>query len=357
VCVGTALIATASGAQPVSIAWSTVGNSGNTADPASGYGAVGYEYRIGTFEVTNAQYTAFLNAVAASDPNELYNTNMGTDPRGGIIRTGSNGSYAYSVKSNMGNKPVNYVSWYDAARMCNWMTSGQGSGGTETGVYSLTGATSIATITRDLSNPSQVFIPSENEWYKAAFHQPASLGGDDDDYWLYATMSNTDPVVAVASITGDVANPGQEVVNYGNAADWNGQNGNVTTVGSAGNTSHYGSFDMNGNIWEWNETLIDAARGLRGGSFNLSEVGLRSSNRNFSSPSNETSFIGFRLAAPIPTPHCPPDTNSDGLLTPADFSAWIAAFNAMSTACDQNGDNACTPADFSAWIANYNAGC
>lgn len=54
---------------------------------------------------------------------------------------------------------------------------------------------------------------------------------------------------------------------------------------------------------------------------------------------------------------CLADTNGDGALSPADFSAWIAAFNAVSAACDQNGDGACTPADFSAWIANYNAGC
>jgi len=54
---------------------------------------------------------------------------------------------------------------------------------------------------------------------------------------------------------------------------------------------------------------------------------------------------------------CLADANGDGALTPADFTAWIAAFNAMSAACDQNSDGSCTPADFSAWIANYNAGC
>ena len=54
---------------------------------------------------------------------------------------------------------------------------------------------------------------------------------------------------------------------------------------------------------------------------------------------------------------CIADTNGDGVLSPADFSAWVAAFNAMSPACDQNGDGTCTPADFSAWVANYNAGC
>ena len=58
-----------------------------------------------------------------------------------------------------------------------------------------------------------------------------------------------------------------------------------------------------------------------------------------------------------PTPTCLADTNGDGILSPADFSAWVAAFNSMATACDQNGDGSCTPADFSAWVANYNAGC
>ncbi len=54
---------------------------------------------------------------------------------------------------------------------------------------------------------------------------------------------------------------------------------------------------------------------------------------------------------------CVADVNGDGMLSPADFTAWIAAFNAQSPQCDQNGDGSCTPADFTAWIANYNAGC
>lgn len=55
--------------------------------------------------------------------------------------------------------------------------------------------------------------------------------------------------------------------------------------------------------------------------------------------------------------HCLPDINSDGSLSPADFSAWVAAFNSGAPACDQNGDGSCTPADFSSWVTNYNAGC
>ena len=62
-------------------------------------------------------------------------------------------------------------------------------------------------------------------------------------------------------------------------------------------------------------------------------------------------------AGPVPESSCLADTNGDGVVSPADFSAWVAAFNTQSPACDQNGDGSCTPADFSAWVANYNAGC
>jgi sulfatase modifying factor 1 len=295
--------ASAASASTISMDWATVGDAGNAPDPTTGFGAVGYEYRIGTYEVTNAQYAAFLNSVAASDPNGLYNALMGSDPWGGITRSGSSGSYTYSVRENMGGKPVNYVSWYDAARMANWMTNGQGSGGTESGVYTFDGVNSISGITRDLSNPNQVFIPTEDEWYKAAYHQPFAQGGDADDYWLYATQSNSVPTIASATSIGDVANPGQDVVNYLIGADWNGQDGNVTTVGSAGSTSFYGAFDMNGNVWEWNETLIDSSRGLRGGSFASGlESSLRSSSRLSDFPADEFFSIGFRLASPVPAP-------------------------------------------------------
>ena len=63
------------------------------------------------------------------------------------------------------------------------------------------------------------------------------------------------------------------------------------------------------------------------------------------------------FAAGLTGNECVADVNGDGVLSPADFSAWVAAFNAGDPECDQNGDSVCTPADFSAWVANYNAGC
>jgi hypothetical protein len=130
----------------------TVGDPGNAAD-VTGYGAVGSEYRIGKYEVTIQQYTDFLNAVAASDPYSLYNSNMATDLNiAGIWREGSSGSYTYRVITDgidTGNRPITYVSWFDAARFTNWMQNGQltgtaGAASTETGAYTINGATSGA---------------------------------------------------------------------------------------------------------------------------------------------------------------------------------------------------------------------
>jgi sulfatase modifying factor 1 len=211
----------------VSIDYVTVGNPGNAADPQTGglYGAVSYTYRIGTYEVTNDQYTEFLNAVAKTDTYGLYIIDMGSaSARGGITRSGSPGGYVYTVKTNMGDKPVNFVSWYDAARFTNWLGNGQGNGSTETGAYTLSGDTGIIT-----KNAGATFwIPSEDEWYKAAYYDPSK--GGTGGFWQYPTKSDSAPEIAAADATGSVSNPGANVANYTLGADWNAQNGNVTTT-------------------------------------------------------------------------------------------------------------------------------
>lgn len=95
---------------------------------------------------------------------------MNSSPLGGITRSGTSGSYSYSVKTGFGDKPVNFVSFWDAARFTNWLTSGN----TETGVYRLNNVTNPVnnTITRDATAWANggVAIASENEWYKAAYY-------------------------------------------------------------------------------------------------------------------------------------------------------------------------------------------
>ena len=112
-------------ASAVTMEWVTVGNTGNACDTqAQGcFGAVSYRYRISKYEVTNAQYAEFLNAVAATDPKELYDTSMGSG-FGGITRSGSSGSFTYSAIVGRENKPVNFVSFYDSLRFSNWLDNG-----------------------------------------------------------------------------------------------------------------------------------------------------------------------------------------------------------------------------------------
>ncbi len=307
VCAATAVLPAAA---QVEIEWVTVGNPGNPADPLTTLGDVDYEYRIGATEVTNEQYAEFLNAVAASDPNQLYNPSMGSDPRGGIARSGADGSYTYAVRPNMGDKPVNFAGWFDAIRFCNWLTNGQGSGDTESGAYTL-GSNPF----RAPSAAGAVFLPNEEEWYKAAYYQPSSMGGDADNYWLYATQSNAETTPATATAIGDVANPGAGVTNRSRFASWDDQFGHVTTVASAGNTSPSGAFDMNGNVSEWVETTIDTARflkGTRGGSWRLGSVNQRSTTREGLVIDRETEDVGFRVASLVPaTDPCPADIADD----------------------------------------------
>jgi len=103
ICVALCLIRS-SWAKAVTMSWSTIGNPGNASDftgagasggagPNGFVGDVNYTYKIGTYEVTNAQYVEFLNAKAASDPLGLYNTEMTTHPFGGITRSGASGSF------------------------------------------------------------------------------------------------------------------------------------------------------------------------------------------------------------------------------------------------------------------------
>jgi sulfatase modifying factor 1 len=294
-------------AHAVTIDWVTVGDPGNAAD-TTGYGAVTESYRIMKFEFTNSQYVAFLNAVDpdGNNPNFVYNDSMGSNARGGISFTdGAASGSKYAAKTNMGDKPVNYVSWWDAARVANWLQNGQGSGSTETGAYTLNNATSGNAPA--VNSGAQFYIPTENQWYKAAYYKGGSTNAG---YWDYATQSDTAPTAVTADGTGDgSAGSTGNFANFATAADWNGQNGNVTTVGTNGGPSAYGAFDMSGNVYEWNDldglAASGSSRGLRGGNWTTNSAlafRLSSSFRFTDGPSNEFSYYGFRLASPVAVP-------------------------------------------------------
>jgi len=290
-----------------------VGNPGNPGElsgaGAGGYGSdaivgsVDYPYWIGKYGVTNTQYTEFLNAVAATDTYGLYNTDMWSIIYGcQIERTGSSGSYTYTVAADRANRPVNYVSWGDAARFANWLHNGQPTGAqglstTEDGAYFLNGATNQSALMAIMRQSDATwFLPTENEWYKAAYHKNDSITGN---YWDYPTASDSEP-------SNDLINP--DPGNNANFADYSGLTIGgpyyTTVVGEFENSeSPYGTFDQGGNLLEWNETAIHAGltRGLRGVSWAQGLGYSRASVRNSDLPMNENEITGFRVAS-VPEP-------------------------------------------------------
>jgi formylglycine-generating enzyme required for sulfatase activity len=296
-----ALAVTCIPAHAVPIDWVPVGDPGNIAD-TTGYGAVAESFRIMKFEWTNSQYVQFLNAVdpTGTNPYDIYNGSMEGDVWGGIILTSDapEGS-KYTAKVNMGDKPVNYVSWFDAARVANWLHNGKGSAGTETGAYTLNGAIRG---NAPAVNPGATFsIPTEDQWYKAAYYKG---GGTVAGYWIYPTMSDSGPTAVLAGTTG-IGSAGDtgNFANYDFGADWNGENGNVTTVGSNGGPSAYGAFDMGGNVHEWNDLtglIAGPARGTRGGDFGGDGGWLTIWDRQSFDPTFEHFGYGFRLASSNP---------------------------------------------------------
>jgi formylglycine-generating enzyme len=286
-----------------------VGNPGNTGEQSrlasygdsQYYGAVAYTYNIGKYDVTNAQYVAFLNAVAMTDTYGLYNAAMTSLANGGIIQNGSSGGYTYTSKAGYANMPVVAVTWYDSLRFCNWLTNGQLTGAednttTERGVYTLTGKSSVNALPdHSTLTGSKYFLPTEDEWYKAAYHKNDGITGN---YYLYATGANTVPVRAAPSGTPNTANYLSVVSGYDGTSSGN----HLSDVGAyGGSASPYGTFDQNGNLWQWDEAGNDSSRGLRGGSFDDSADHMVSSFLYGHSPTSVGSIVGFRVAG-VPEP-------------------------------------------------------
>jgi formylglycine-generating enzyme required for sulfatase activity len=299
------LLLIASSASAVTMAWTPIGNPGNAGDTSPGSyapcgtygnqpcGAVLYAYQIGTYDVTNAQYAEFLNAKAKSDPLGLWIANMGepggsTGSYGGITRSGVSGSYAYSAIAGHENMPVNFVSWYGALRFANWMNNGQGNGDTETGSYTLNGTNSsegAGSVPRNAG--ATIVLPTQDEWYKAAFYNPSS-----SSYFAYPASSNTPPTCSAPTAAPNHANCDDAV-------------GDFTQVGSyTGSASPYGTFDQGGNIAQWIESLyLDYYAQARGATFGALPLSL-AANQGPSYggyPTDRSSGIGFRLAM-IPEP-------------------------------------------------------
>jgi len=244
-------------------------------NPTSGYGIVNNDYCIGKFEITNDQWTKFVN--------------IHGKPRG-------NPSTAYDREAYWtgGNRPTNCVSWYEAAQFVNWLNTSTG----HQKAYNFTGTQGTNSYTFDIWDSSEAwggtnlyrhkdayyFLPTEDEWVKAAYWNGSTLQ-------TWAMLNDACPVKGVDS-------------NYGGSGGpWN--------VGS-GSEELNGTFDMMGNVFEWIEDSwwsperypASSSHIYRGGSnaiYGGAIEGLMSSTRYDGSADSEVSNIGFRVAS-VPEP-------------------------------------------------------
>jgi formylglycine-generating enzyme len=266
-----------SGTDTFTIDFVRIGSAGNAAD-TTGYGAVPYEYRVGAYEVTQ-------DAVTKAMASGLADVTAG---------------------EWTGNQPVAPFSWYEAAAFVNWLNTSSG----KTAAYDLTfssGSWSMALWSSEQAwtaggtnlyrnKNAFYFLPSENEWYKAAYYNAAGT-----NYFLYPTASNTDPI-AVASGT----DAGTAVYNFAGLQP--------AAVTNAGGLSPVLTMGQGGNVSEWMESAFDGTnssasqdRAILGGNYQsfwypgLTTNPCLSSARGIGVPSNEIRSVGFRVAS-VPEP-------------------------------------------------------
>jgi hypothetical protein len=248
-----------------------IGNTGNAADTTS-YGAVPYEYRASIYEISEDA----------------------------IIRATNSGMANVTAGPWTGNQPAATINWYEAAAFVNFLNTSSG----KTAAYDLAWDGSAWSMNLWSSEQAWTaggtnlyrnkdayyFLPSENEWYKAAYYNAAGT-----NYFLYPTASSSAPT-PVASGT----NAGSAVYNSVASVP--------AIVDSAGGLSPYGTMGQGGNVFEWTESAFagtnsssSEVRAVRGGLWLNSEDFLSSSLRIDLVPSFEASSIGFRVAS-VPEP-------------------------------------------------------
>lgn len=335
-------------------------------------GAVNYPFEIGKYEVTVNQYVEFLNAVAAADPYNLYLTGMaGTSLYApNITRLGTSGSYTYQVGdgspvaiNHWGNRPINFVAWADAARFCNWLQNGQPTGLltgvgaddawlTEDGTYATLGAPTIGSNVNQpyqpiLRRPGATWVlPTEDEWYKAAYHKN---DGPTANFSAYPTNYSGSPWFGTPNNNVIDPDPGNSANFHIGSPDDDCIGGpfSRTQVGEFENSpSSYGTFDQGGNVWEWTETRylnvnggLTYRRVIRGGSFYPSVVQqqpdgfkcMHAAWRGEDPPVTGVGQYGFRVAKVLN------DCNNNGLMDQEELAAGTAHdhnYNGILDSCD-----------------------
>lgn len=277
---------------PLKIETVTVDDAENKPD-RNGRGTVNHDFKIGKFDVTAREWCAFLNAVATkgfpADPFHLFNTKMQTDSFANCIKkiTSPGGTISYKVISkkdgdeeakndldslDRGQLPITYVDFFAAVRFCNWLSHGQPQTGeedkntTEDGPYKINDDLCHANFSQDQVTYDQSKwpggfwrLPSEDEWYKAAYYDKAN-SDHEGQYWLYSTSKGNQPFNSIEEVYNQpIATEGAfQNVNYhlnDNYTQTENFQPKITPVGIFKHSpGPFGTYDMGGNVAQWTDS-------------------------------------------------------------------------------------------------------
>ncbi len=301
--------------------------NGTPNDRAIGRGSVGYEYKIGRYEITTPQWVEFMNA-AFDRPRSEWISHLNPPQFWGAASATPNtpGGLRWSVPAGNEMRAVGDISWRSAAIYCNWLHNGKSTDSSAflNGAYDVSTFTYTGTVFNDQHTrhpDARYWIPSWDEWLKAAHYDPNKNGPGQAGWWQYSTMNDSPPAYgppgALVGLDGHSpipdpngrlaeANAGWDAGNFG------GVNPYTIPLGSyPGVQSPWGLLDIAGINSEWTEDIGFVA-GLYPTFryFDGSHVGGGVSpvyadapvGRGGDFPSTSVAFMGFRIASAVPAP-------------------------------------------------------
>jgi formylglycine-generating enzyme required for sulfatase activity len=265
-----------SGANSFNIEFVRIGSPNNppdTTDRPVTDGAVSYEYRIGKYEISEDMI---------NKANALGGLGITHDGRGA-------------------NFPATSISWFEAAQFVNWLNTSTGSVPAykfdDLGNFQLWDPMDAGYDANNLYRNSLAFyfLPSLDEWHKAAYYDPVAMS-----YYDYPTGSDAVPD-GIDSI-GDTI--------FDAVFDDGAFNPDPNEIMNVGLLSPYGTAGQGGNAAEWLEAAIDRAndfpnegREFRGGAWNFGPSSMAASNDGVGlPPSTGLDWLGFRVATVVPEP-------------------------------------------------------
>lgn len=275
-------------------------------------GRVNYRYRISKTEVTAAQWLDFVNAY---DPYWIAagNTRFGTALSSQWIRPANHDPSQpgdYYIVDGAANRAIT-TEWRIAARFVNWLHNGMVNEqwAFDTGVYDAASFGGNAqdgyTDQAERSPGARFWLPSVDEWTKAAHYDPDRYGEGQEGYWL--RMGGQD-----APLTPGLPEDGGQTSGGDFLPGFDEQ---FLDVGLYTNIDGpWGLLDTSGGVREWTETVWGY---YPGGEVHTGERFIRGSGAGNSFylahdlidradaglPGLQT--FGVRLASAIPSPGSP----------------------------------------------------